>query len=341
MEIDFTKGFIDLQKIKQIGADAIINFLSSIPEEKIVILDKEAGDVINNFIKPSRFEKEFNVTNIYYSSKKIPQYIGKYYIYFLLPTLKSISFMNDISFKDLLISQQNKHIVCFIRNRDTVVENSLHRNYLWDYFDDVEKMELLMYPIEYDCINMRIDNSLRIYTEQDNKIRRHIRKCIEQIQRIYGKIPEVVAYGDIAIEMKKLIESDNSINKYVDMTDDNRMNHIESDDQYGDPQNRSRSRSYSRSTSRQNNKQNGLHIHKLILIDRMIDTITPCLSQLTYEGVIDDIIGINNGCVKIDKELIPLNSGCVYYQDVRDRYISVTKQMLEYFKCIRPIYFCN
>lgn len=331
MEIDFTKGIIDLQKIKQIGADTIINFLSSIPEEKIVILDKEAGDIINNFIKPSRFQKEFNVTDMYYSSKKIPQHIGKYYIYFLLPTLKSIAFMNDVKFKDLLISQQNKHIVCFIRNRDNIVENSLHRNYVWDYFDDVEKLELLMYPVEYDCINMNIKNSLRIFTEQDNKIRRHIRKCIEQIQRTYGKIPEIVAYGVIATEIKKLIELDNSINKYDNNYNNYNNNEINID---SDEQNRS----CSRSNSRPNNDQNTSHIHKLILIDRMVDTITPCLSQLTYEGAIDDLIGINNGCVKIEKELIPLNSGCVYYRDVRDRYISVTKQLLQSHVncCIEP-----
>lgn len=35
-------------------------------------------------------------------------------------------------------------------------------------------------------------------------------------------------------------------------------------------------------------------IDRLILIDREVDLITPCLSQLTYEGMIDEVFGIYN-----------------------------------------------
>jgi hypothetical protein len=35
-------------------------------------------------------------------------------------------------------------------------------------------------------------------------------------------------------------------------------------------------------------------IDRLILIDRECDLVTPNVSQLTYEGMIDEVFGINN-----------------------------------------------
>lgn len=34
----------------------------------------------------------------------------------------------------------------------------------------------------------------------------------------------------------------------------------------------------------------------LLLLDRNVDLLTPLATQLTYEGLIDEIYGIHNGC---------------------------------------------
>lgn len=36
------------------------------------------------------------------------------------------------------------------------------------------------------------------------------------------------------------------------------------------------------------------NIDSLIILDRRVDMITPFLTQLTYEGLIDEVIGIKN-----------------------------------------------
>lgn len=35
-------------------------------------------------------------------------------------------------------------------------------------------------------------------------------------------------------------------------------------------------------------------IDNLLILDRNVDLLTPLLSQLTYDGLIDEIFGINN-----------------------------------------------
>ena len=40
-------------------------------------------------------------------------------------------------------------------------------------------------------------------------------------------------------------------------------------------------------------------IDSLLIIDRTVDLLTPLLSQLTYEGLIDEIFSINNSKLNV------------------------------------------
>ncbi|KAJ8925396.1 hypothetical protein NQ315_009228 [Exocentrus adspersus] len=78
-------------------------------------------------------------------------------------------------------------------------------------------------------------------------------------------------------------------------------------------------------------------IDEIILIDRSVDLITPLATQLTYEGLIDEIFGINNSTASFpidnfltseervseslseDKKQFILNSADKLYADIRDR----------------------
>ena len=44
----------------------------------------------------------------------------------------------------------------------------------------------------------------------------------------------------------------------------------------------------------------GGDIDLLILIDREVDLVTPLCTQLTYEGLIDEALGIRNGIVQLE-----------------------------------------
>jgi hypothetical protein len=68
-------------------------------------------------------------------------------------------------------------------------------------------------------------------------------------------------------------------------------------------------------------------IDTLILLDRQVDLVSPLFVQLTYEGLIDEIFGINNGTFKPDFELIvndepklqvTLDSEDTIFSEIRD-----------------------
>ena len=62
-------------------------------------------------------------------------------------------------------------------------------------------------------------------------------------------------------------------------------------------------------------------IDNLLILDRTVDLLTPLLSQLTYEGLIDEIFGINNS-----------KSGCDTSQDSGFRICNITDQFVYCFQ---------
>ncbi|KAL9184404.1 hypothetical protein ACHAXT_002490 [Thalassiosira profunda] len=88
-------------------------------------------------------------------------------------------------------------------------------------------------------------------------------------------------------------------------------------------------------------------IQALLVIDRKIDLVTPLLTPLTYEGLIDDVLGIQvGGCVSVKKSvveheddggragedptvLIPLNDSDPLYAAVRDRHVEIFGTFLQ------------
>lgn len=49
-------------------------------------------------------------------------------------------------------------------------------------------------------------------------------------------------------------------------------------------------------------------IDALLILDRKVDLVTPMLTPLTYEGLIDDIVGIDTGYVQVDESLVDPDS---------------------------------
>jgi hypothetical protein len=45
-------------------------------------------------------------------------------------------------------------------------------------------------------------------------------------------------------------------------------------------------------------------VDTLVLLDRATDLVTPLLTPLTYEGIIDEFLGIGNSCVRLEPQVV-------------------------------------
>ncbi|KAI3949468.1 hypothetical protein MKW92_040574 [Papaver armeniacum] len=81
-------------------------------------------------------------------------------------------------------------------------------------------------------------------------------------------------------------------------------------------------------------------INTLVLLDREVDMVTPMCIQLTYEGLMDEILRVSNGSVELDasimgnqpqegkKTKVPLNSSDKLFKETRDLNFGVVLQKL-------------
>lgn len=104
---------------------------------------------------------------------------------------------------------------------------------------------------------MELSRSFKeFHLENDPTCLYQVAQAIHGLQRLYGKIPKVTGRGPAADKVWELLK---------------RLNREEEDSK----------------TSTQSST-----IEHLLLLDRSVDLLSPLVTQLTYEGLIDEIFGI-------------------------------------------------
>lgn len=137
----------------------------------------------------------------------------------------------------------------------------------------LHSLQLDMFPIEPDLISMEFPDALREQAVEGtpSSVLGDTARAILKLQDIVGTIPRIQAYGAMAEEVvKKTLNL--AVEEYL--------------------ANPSAEESFSETVS------------ALVVIDRRIDLVTPLLTPLTYEGLLDDVVGMDCGFLHIDVDLI-------------------------------------
>ncbi|OKL58525.1 hypothetical protein UA08_06161 [Talaromyces atroroseus] len=145
---------------------------------------------------------------------------------------------------------------------------------------DVNIAELPVYflPLEHDVLSLELDDSFGdLYLYKNPASVYHSAKGLMNIQRRHGYFPRITGKGDNArkladllVRMRKEVEAEQSSTAGPD---------------YG-------------------NMLPSSSIEQLIIIDREVDFGTPLLTQLTYEGLIDEFVGIQNNQADVDTSIV-------------------------------------
>lgn len=127
----------------------------------------------------------------------------------------------------------------------------------------IEELNIELYVLDTDIISTETEDAFSdFYIKEDYSFAHQITKGLIKLQDLYGQIPKISGQGKSA----KLI---------CDLLLKQR---------------------------KQQTRPSNPAIQQLILIDRRIDLITPLLTQLTYEGLIDELFGVNHGKVTLPSE---------------------------------------
>ncbi|GAY65978.1 hypothetical protein CUMW_245170 [Citrus unshiu] len=199
---------------------------------------------------------------------------------------------------------QREYFLYFVPRRSVACEKILEEEKVHNLMT-IGEYPLYMVPLDEDVLSFELDLAHKEWqVDGDASSQWHIAKAIHKLEFTFGLIPNVRAKGKASVRVAEIL---------------NRM-------QTEEPVSLS--------------DMNIPEINTLVLIDREVDMVTPMCSQLTYEGLVDEFLRINNGSVELDASImgaqqqdgkkmkVPLNSSDKLFKEIRDLNFEVVVQVL-------------
>ncbi|KAJ9157346.1 Vacuolar protein sorting-associated protein 33A [Pleurostoma richardsiae] len=142
---------------------------------------------------------------------------------------------------------------------------------------NIAELPLLFFPLERDVLSLELDDAFQdLYLSRDPTPTFMLAKALMGIQQKHGLFPRIIGKGDNAKRVAEL------------------LSRMRQELLAGETGNETGKTGLSPSTTTES----------LIIIDREVDFVTPLLTQLTYEGLIDEVWGIQNNQTEVDSTIV-------------------------------------
>ncbi|UPK89426.1 hypothetical protein LCI18_000361 [Fusarium solani-melongenae] len=184
---------------------------------------------------------------------------------------------------------------------------------------NISELPLSFFPLEKDVLSLELDDSFRdLYLSKDVTPNFLMARALMEIQQNHGLFPRIIGKGDNAKRVADLLaRMRQELLAGEDATETNKIG-------------------LTPSTTNES----------VIIIDREVDFVTPLLTQLTYEGLIDEVFEIQNNQTKVDttvvgapaqssaatsqsrKRTIQLDSSDKLYEQLRDANFAIVGSLL-------------
>ncbi|KAL7927743.1 Sec1-like protein [Trichoderma austrokoningii] len=141
---------------------------------------------------------------------------------------------------------------------------------------NISELPLFFFPLEEDVLSLELEDSFKdLYLSKDVTPNFLMAKALMEVQQNHGLFPRIIGKGDNAKRVADLL---------VRMRQERLAGEDGSDVKTA----------LTPSTTNES----------VIIIDREVDFVTPLLTQLTYEGLIDEIFEIQNNQAKVDTTIV-------------------------------------
>ncbi|KAG6534280.1 hypothetical protein ZIOFF_008166 [Zingiber officinale] len=274
---------------------------SQIRGNKCLVIDPKLSGSLSLLIQTSLL-KENGVELRHLSSEPVQTECSKI-LYLVRSHTNLMKLISSNIHNDLSKGVQREYFLYFVPRR-TIVCEKIFEDEKIHHLLTIGEYPLYMLPLDEDVISFELDLSYKeCCVDGDTSSLWHIAKAIHKLEFSFGFIPNVRAKGKASTKVAEILNS-LQVEEPVSSTD------------LGIPE-----------------------INTLILLDREVDLVTPMCFQLTYEGLLDEILQINNGSVEVDttvmgsqqdgkKVKVPLNSSDKLFKEIRDMNFEVVVQVL-------------
>lgn len=310
---------VNLNVIREDSRRELLALIDGVKSKDIcLVLDQTLAGPLNHILVDGTVVfKQYGVKDFKELSKKELGTTCTSIVFFARPVIKSMRIIaahmkelygmkaGDKTPSAAAIKNGPRFYLNFVSKQTLVCEEVLKREGVLGALT-IQEYQLDLIPFDDDILTMEIDNCFRQFYLDNDKTHLHtISDSIIKLQNIYGLIPNVKFKGNMSKVIYQMIMR------------------------------------YRKEQESEGNSLSVLdpEIDTIILLDRTVDLVSVMCTPLTYEGLIDELLGISNGYVKVDSDLIadedetpdeevdrsekkkipiPLNSNDKLYADIRD-----------------------
>lgn len=292
---------LNFSSLREQSQKDLLNILRNIRGNKCLIIDPKLSGSLAVIVQTSLL-KEPGVELRHLSVEPIQTEYTRV-VYIVRSQLNLMKLISSHIKYDISKGLQRDYFVYFVPRRTVVCEKIFEEENV-HHMLTIGEFPLYMIPLDEDVVSFELDMAYREFqVESDTSPLWHIAKSIHKLEFSFGVIPNVRAKGKASTRVADILNR-MQVEEPVNSTD------------MGVPE-----------------------IKTLILLDREVDMITPMCSQLTYEGLLDEFLHVNNGAVELEASVmgaqqdgkkikVPLNSSDKLYKETRDLNFEVVVQVL-------------
>ncbi|XP_067263966.1 vacuolar protein sorting-associated protein 33A [Chanodichthys erythropterus] len=257
-------GRVNLNILREAARKDLREFLDKCSGSKAIVWDEYLTGPFGLIAQYSLL-KEHEVEKMFtLKGGRIPSAAVKNIVFFVRPRLELMDIIAENVASEDKLQPRDFHIL-FVPRRSLLCEQRLKEKGVLNSFTNIDEYILDLIPYDGDLLSMESESSFReCYLESDQTSLYHAAKGLMTLQALYGTIPQIFGKGECARHVANMML---------------RMK-----------------REFS------GHAQILPVFDTLLLLDRNVDLLTPLATQLTYEGLIDEIYGITNGYVKLPPE---------------------------------------
>ncbi|KAM4855813.1 vacuolar protein sorting-associated protein 33A isoform 2-T2 [Callospermophilus lateralis] len=311
MAAHLSYGRVNLNVLREAVRRELREFLDKCAGSKAIVWDEYLTGPFGLIAQYSLL-KEHEVEKMFtLKGSRLPAADVKNIIFFVRPRLELMDIIaENVLSEDRRGPVRDFHIL-FVPRRSLLCEQRLKDLGVLGSFIHREEYSLDLIPFDGDLLSMESEGAFKeCYLEGDQTSLYHAAKGLMTLQALYGTIPQIFGKGECARQVANMM-----IRMKREFT----------------------------------GSQNSIFpvFDNLLLLDRNVDLLTPLATQLTYEGLIDEIYGIQNSYVKLPPEKfapkkqgdggkdlpteakkLQLNSAEELYAEIRDKNFNAVGSVL-------------
>ncbi|KAG5643134.1 hypothetical protein DXG03_001524 [Asterophora parasitica] len=266
-----TESLIDVNLLKEIAKKALIDALNSVNGAKTLVLDASLAGPLGLVTEVSLL-KHHGVDKMFWLEPGALSSTTLNIVYLCRPLIKYVKIIADHIKRHARESRKHTYTLLLVPRTSTLVTRILEEEgVLGDIA--IAYYNLQFIPLAEDVISLENDSAFKeLWVDGDPTVIYDSAQALTTFQKLYGLFPRIVGKGDAAARLATLLTRETPTS--------------------------------SNSSSPDTLLTPSEKIDSLIVLDRRVDMITPLLTQLTYEGLIDELIGIKNSHVEVPASLL-------------------------------------